>query len=85
MRPEAASLSENSRALLAQRLGSPVAFLEGFILIFFCAICPSFRIVPAEPAFVLPGEVHEHPELHDLRRILSPVVRIVVVSGIHSV
>lgn len=34
LRPEAASLSENSRAFLAQRLGSPVAFLEGFILVF---------------------------------------------------
>ena len=34
VRPEAASRSENSRALLAQRLGSPVALLEGFILVF---------------------------------------------------
>jgi hypothetical protein len=38
VRPEAASLSENSRAFLAQRLGSPVAFLEGFSLVFLAVI-----------------------------------------------
>ena len=56
VRPEAASLSENARAFLAQRLGSPVARREGFILAFFSAISLSFRALLAELAFGLPGE-----------------------------
>lgn len=82
VRPEAASLSENSRAFLAQRLGSPVALLEGFILVFFPTISPSFRIVPAEPAFELPSQWKERSHLHDLGRVLGPVVWVVVVSSV---
>lgn len=44
--PEAASLSENSRALLAHRLGSSVAFLEGLSLIFLSVILRYLLFVP---------------------------------------
>jgi hypothetical protein len=55
VRPEAASLSENSRARLAHFLGSPLALREGLSLVFFsvivCLLALQLTILQATDVF----------------------------------